>query len=159
MMPTFLIALTTASSSAAFGTNISCCEKDLGVNNKICSFGIPIGIVLFKPMVAVSFVTASFYFAEVYKVGISLTWLISAVIVVTVLSIALPPIPGGALACYTILFSQLGIPAEVLGIVVVADVAFDFLSTGFTQPMLQMEMVLQADKMGLLNKETLRSFF
>ena len=43
MMPTFLIALTTASSSAAFGVNMECCEKDLGIDRRIVNLGVPLG--------------------------------------------------------------------------------------------------------------------
>lgn len=49
MMPTFLIALTTASSSAAFGVNMECCEKELGIDKRIVNFGVPLGQVIFMP--------------------------------------------------------------------------------------------------------------
>lgn len=43
LFPTFLICLSTASSSAAFSTNVETCEKDLGIDRRIVNFGIPLG--------------------------------------------------------------------------------------------------------------------
>ena len=52
--------------------------------------------------------------AEIYGVKISPVWLITALIIAVVLAVATPPIPGGALACYTILLLQLEIPAQAI---------------------------------------------
>ena len=41
--PTFLIGLSTASSAAAYSTNVECCEKQLGIDRQIINFGIPLG--------------------------------------------------------------------------------------------------------------------
>lgn len=154
--PSFLIALTTASSSAAFGTNIHCCEKELGISNRLTNFGIPLGIVLYAPATAINFMVCALYMAESYQVEISAAWIIMAVLIVTILTIASPPVPGGALTCYTIIFSQLGIPAEALEIILVLDILFDFLATGFNITYLQCEILLQANKMQLLDDTVLR---
>lgn len=156
LLPTFLIAFTTASSSAAFGSMTSACDRDLGVSPKISNFGIPLGMVLFKPATAVCFTSYVLFFTKQYGLDISVSWIFFALFVVTVLTVALPPIPGGALACYTILFLQLGIPADALGAVMVLDVFADFTSTGFDTVFRQCELVLTADKVSLLDKEMLR---
>lgn len=44
--PTFLIGLSTASSAAAYSTNVECCEKQLGIDRQIINFGIPLGQVV-----------------------------------------------------------------------------------------------------------------
>ena len=156
VFPGFLIALTTASSSAAFGTIAASCEYDLGVKSKITNFGLPLSIVLFKPVTAVSFVSYALFFAKQYDIGISVVWVISAMIVISILTVALPPIPGGAIACYTILFMQLGIPAEALGIVIVLDIIADFINTGLNTIMRQCAIVLVAEQVNFLDKSTLQ---
>ena len=142
--------------SAAFGTTVSSCEFDLGISPKITNFGVPLGIVLYKPTTAISFIIYALYFTKQYNINISAAWTISSVIVVTILAIALPPIPGGALACYTILFMQLGIPAEALEIVMILDIFSDFTSTGFDTALRQCELVLSADRIHMLNKSKLQ---
>ena len=44
---TYLIALTTASSSAAFSSNIETCERKLGVDKRLVNFGVPLGQIIF----------------------------------------------------------------------------------------------------------------
>lgn len=152
----FFIALTTASSSAAFGANIACCERDLGIDRKLTNFGIPLGIVLYKPTTAISFTACVLYFARYYEVEASLVWLVTAALVISIITVALPPVPGGTLACYTIVFLQLGIPADAIAVAMVLDVVFDFISTGFDTVYRQCELVLQAERVGMLNVEALR---
>lgn len=95
MTPTFLIALTTASSSAAFAENMDCCEKELGIDKKIVNFGVPLGQVIFMPGVSILFLAVGFCMAESYGVTVSPVWTAAAFLIVIVLAVAAPPIPGG----------------------------------------------------------------
>jgi Na+/H+-dicarboxylate symporter len=156
-IPASVIAITTASSVAAFGTCVSTCEKKLGISNSITSFGVPLGIVIFPPGIAIYFTLICIYTAEVYNVECSLTWFVMAIFTGCLLAIAAPPIPGGTLTCYTIMFSQLGLPEEALVVALALDILFDFIATGMNVFCLQMELLLQAKKMGRLNEKTLKS--
>ena len=48
LLPTYLIALATASSYAALSTNLETCEKKLGISERISRFAVPLGQVIFK---------------------------------------------------------------------------------------------------------------
>ncbi len=128
-LPTLLIALSTASSAASFGTIMECCSKRFGIDNKISSFGVPLGFVMFKPTTALYYLMISFYFAGVYQISCNVSWFIIAIFLSIVISMATPPIPGGSTAAYTMLFLQLGIPAEALSITLAVDILFDFFMT------------------------------
>ena len=156
LFPTFLIALTTASSSAAFGTNMSCCEEKLGINSRIANFGLPLGIVMYMPGSAVNFLVVGMYMAESYQTEINLSWMLTAILLSGILAIATPPIPGGGLTCYTVMFLQLGIPEEALALTMTLDLIFDFMATAASQTFLQAELILQADKLELLNRNVLQ---
>ena len=155
-LPTFIIGLTTASSVASFGTCATICERKLGISNHITSFGIPLGIVMFPPATAMYFIIICIYAAEVYGVECSLVWFVLAIFSAGVLAIASPPIPGGTLTCYTIMFTQLGLPEEALVVALALDVLCDFVATGMNMFCLQMELVIQSKKMGLLKEEVLQ---
>ena len=155
-LPTFVIGMTTASSVATFGTCANVCEKKLGVSNHITSFGVPLGIVMFPPATAMYFIIICIYTAEVYQVECSIVWFVLAIFSATVLAIAAPPIPGGTLTCYTIMFTQLGLPTEALVVALALDVLCDFVATGMNMFCLQMELVIQSKRMGLLNETVLR---
>lgn len=94
---------------------MECCEKDLGIDKRIVNFGVPLGRVIFMPGVSVMFLAVGFCMAEIYGVTVSPVWLATAFLIAIVLAVAAPPIPGGALTCYTILFVQLKIPMESSG--------------------------------------------
>ena len=154
--PTFLIGLSTASSAAAYATNVECCEKKLGIDRQIINFGVPLGQVVFMPGAAVIFLAAGLCMAEVYGVPISPTWLVSALIITVVLAVAAPPVPGGGLTCYTMLFLQLNIPAEAVAITIALNVILEFFGTAVNLFCLQAELVELAGSLGRLDIQTLR---
>jgi Na+/H+-dicarboxylate symporter len=119
-------------------------------------FGQPVGGVVFMPSTAINFIVCAVYMASYYKVNVSVLWFIIAVILCTFVAIATPPVPGGAIAAYTVIFAQLGIPSAALAIVVTMDILFDFISTAFDGAFLQLELIRQADENKMLNYDTLR---
>ena len=157
MMPTFLIALTTASSSAAFGVNMECCEKKLGIDKRIVNFGVPLGQVIFMPGVSVQFLAVGFCMAEIYGVTVSPVWLAMAFLIAIVLAVAAPPIPGGALTCYTILFVQLKIPMEAIAITIALNVILEFFTTAADLFCLQAELVELAAGLDMLDTGKLKN--
>ena len=73
------------------------------------------------------------------------------------MSIALPPVPGGALTSYTILFLQLGLPQDALAVVLTMDVLLECLITSMHVTSLQLQLLLLSHRMDLLDTERLRS--
>ena len=71
------------------------------------------------------------------------------------LSIAIPPTPGAMLTCYGILMAQLNIPVEGLLLAATLDVVLDFFMTGIDILTLELELVCQADRLHMLDRETL----
>lgn len=128
-LSTFIISITTASSSAAFADNIKTCTDKLGVSPRLANFGVPFGQILYKPGVAVLFWFAAVSVAESGGVEVSAVWLVTAIAVCTVLSAAAPPVPGGMTASFTILFAQLGLPVSDLAIILSLTSILDFVVT------------------------------
>lgn len=157
LLPTFVIGITTASSAAAFATNLETCEKKLGIPETLSHFAVPLGQVIFKPAVVVGFSTICLCMAENYRVSITPAWLVTMMIVVGLLSMAAPPIPGGALTCYTVMFMQLGIPVEAVALAVAINSLVDFIMTANNLTCLQIETVLVSGKLKMLDKECLRN--
>lgn len=155
--PTFLIALTTSSSAAAYSTNVECCEKELGIEPKMINFAIPLGQVIFMPGAVVLFLTASLCLAEVYGVAISLPWVMNAMVISFLLAVAAPPVPGGALTCYMMLTAQLGLPSEAVAIAIAFNVILEFVTTAVNVAGLQLELVELSSSFGMLNLDALRA--
>jgi len=153
--PTRIIALTTASSAAAFSTNIRDANKKLGIDKKLVEFGVPIGQVLFKPgYIAVLFGMEA-TFAEMCDIQITLPWLIIGLITNILVSCASPPVPGGLITGFTVAFTQLGIPLEVLGIAIAVSTLTEFPATSCIVSNWQINLIDVAESLNMLDKETL----
>lgn len=156
LLPTYLIALSTASSSAALSTNLETCERRLGISGRIVHFAVPLGQVMFKTGGAVGFFVLALGLAEFYGVAMPLSWVVTGVLTAGLLAIAAPPVPGGSLTCYTVLLAQLGIPDEAIGLAVAGNVLLDFFMTSCGISCLQSELMLAANKLGMLDLERLK---
>ena len=152
LLPTYLIALSTASSSAALSSNLETCERRLGVSGRIVHFAVPLGQVMFKTGGAVGFFVLALGLAEFYGVAMPLSWIVTGVLTAGLLAIAAPPVPGGSLTCYTVLLAQLGIPDEAIGLAVAGNVILDFFMTSCGISCLQSELILSANRLGMLDR-------
>ncbi len=155
LMPPFLIAFTTASSISSFSTGMDTCEKKLGVERSFLEFALPIGSVIYMPVSLCMLSVLSCSLAYIYNLQTDPAWFIMAWLAATLLSIAVPPIPGAALTIYSILFAQLGIPSEALLLAAALDVVTDFFDTGFNVLLLNLEMVREAYIMDRIDRKIL----
>lgn len=124
-LPALVLSFMTASSSATFGTTMTICEDELGVDEDQASFGIPLGTVLCKPSQCVVLVVVMLYSAKTYGLEVNTLWYMRLALSCFLYSIAVPPIPGGMLACYGVLLASLGIPTQALAIVTALDLLLD----------------------------------
>ena len=114
------------------------------------------GQVLFSPADVAILIAMEVGFAEMYGIAITPQFLIIALITNLLLSFSIPPVPGGSVMGYTIAFAQLGIPMEVLGVVLALDAIIDFPATACNVSGWQLTMIEVADSLDMLDKETLR---
>lgn len=128
IMPTYLLALSTASSSAVHGTCVECCKEKLGIDSRLTTFGVSFATGIFKPATGVIYIITALYLADMYDIEVSAMWIITAFVICLIMSVATPPIAGGSAIAYTIIFAQLGIPSRILAVVLALDVIFDFVA-------------------------------
>jgi len=142
--------MTTASSAAAFSTNVECCEKKLNIDEKLIRFGVPFGQVLFMPGASILFLILPLYMAKQYGVLMTPAWIVTMLVVTAIMSMAAPPIPGGALSCIMILFSQLGIPSSCMALCAAILPLMDYPSTACNICCLQQELLVCGKKLGMV---------
>ena len=128
-LPTFVIALTTASSAAAFQSNLQTCTDKLGVSKRVANFGVPFGQILYKPAVIILYFFSALSVAESGHIEVSVSWIFIAIFMSAILSAAVPPVPGGMSASFAILFSQLGLGNETLAVILSITSILDFIIT------------------------------
>ena len=150
---TFITALGTNTCVASIGDNYDCCGNKLGIDPRVYSFGIPIGTTIFKPATAARLVILCFFMAEARGMGVSLWWVVTLWVMAVAFSIAIPAIPGGVIIFCPMLFSQMGLPTELVTQMLATDVFFDCFCTAFNQIAVPLALVPHADSLGLLTRE------
>lgn len=155
--PSFLIALRNASVDAAFGENRYCCESKLGIGRKLTDFGLPLGLVIYMPVSTISLMASTLFAVKCYNLTISTQWILLAIILVVALQAASPPVSGVDSLAYVAIFSRLGIPSEALIMAIICDIIFCFLSSAANQTMLQLELIDEANRLNILDKEVLKN--
>lgn len=155
-MRSFTIALTTASSMAAFSSNKETCDEKFGISSSLSGFGLPLAMVMHRPVLAIYYLLVVFFFAGEYAVACDIVWLVMAVFVASILAIAAPPVPGGGAVVYTMLFAQMGIPAEALAIALAVDAIIDFFITAFEQVCQLNTLVNVSAELNMIDLDVLR---
>jgi Na+/H+-dicarboxylate symporter len=157
LMPDFLIGLTTASSSTALALSMEINEEKLGIDSSFSRMATPIGCLIFASDYSMSYILIGAYLAQTYNVETDLAWWISLGIMSVLLTMASPPVTGSTISCLMILMTQLDIPQEALSVGITLTMLLDFLCTSARIMILHMEMILQADRLSLLDRDVLMS--
>ena len=76
-------------------------------------------------------------------------------VISTLIAIAMPPIPGADILCYTLLFSTLGIPAEALVPATAIGILLDYLDTGCNVLLLLFRTACEGKRLNALDKTIL----
>lgn len=155
VLPPFMVAFTTASSMSAMPLSMKTCTEKLGVRESTVSFAYPLGTVIYMPASIAYFMVVALTFASIYQVDVNLSWVLRAVFTVTMLVIAMPPVPGAGLLVYTVLFAQLGIPADALVLATAIDVVVDYCNTGFNVLLLILQIAWQGKTLGCMDRNVL----
>lgn len=155
LLPSYVVAYTTMSSAASYGANLECCERKLGISRNLTNMGIPVGMVMFKPTTSIFFLICIMFGFETSGISCSIPMLLYGCITATLLSIAIPPIPGGAITGFTFLFSQMGIPADLGVLAIAMDTIIDRYSTACNITTLKLELLRQADRQKQLDRKKL----
>lgn len=156
-LPAFMIALSSASPGAAFTTAISTMLGPLGVDASFAAFAYNLGGVLFRPGYCIVFTSCSLFMARLYGIEVTWSWLLAAFLLSFILSAATPPVVGGRTVCFSILFSQLGLPTEALTLVISLNAIFEFLTVAVNGYCLQSQIVLLANSLDKLDLNCLRA--
>ena len=156
IVPPFAVAVRTGSLDASYGEAEYSCTKGLGIEPTFTEVTLPQGLVIYMPVSVIGTLVFTVFDAESFGVHITIWWGILAALLDVLLFVATPPVPGANLLAFITLFQVLGIPDEALFDAMVFDIAFGLFANAANQAVLQLEIALQANRLGLINKEVLR---
>ena len=126
----FLTPFALASSSACIPLTMDFCKKRLGVSEKIASFSIPLGATINMDGCCLSITIASVMLARMCGLELDGAMLAKIGLMVFMLSVGAPGVPGAHLVCMATVLVALGLPAGAIGFVIGIDQIIDRLTTG-----------------------------
>ncbi|MBQ7215951.1 MAG: dicarboxylate/amino acid:cation symporter [Synergistaceae bacterium] len=123
--PTALIAAA-SSTSASIPNNMQACGE-MGVPKRIYSFSIPLGATISLDAASMYTVLSALTLAKIYGISFGLSEILGVITSSAIIAISIPGITGAALVCISVVMSQLGVPAEALGLIMGVDALQNFL--------------------------------
>ena len=133
-----------------------CCTNGLGIDTHFTTSGLNAGLVLYMPVNVIGTLLFILHAAVLSNVNPSVLWLIVSVALAVMLFVATPPIPGANFLAYIAMMPVIGINNDYLMTALIFEIIFGIFASAANQFFVQMELILQSSKIGLLNEDILR---
>lgn len=124
-----IFAFSTSSSNATLPVNMEVTEKRLGVHNSVASFTIPFGATVNMDGTAIMQGVATVFVAQAYNIDIGLSGYMMVILTATLASIGTAGVPGVGLVMLAMVFNQVGLPVEGIGLIIGVDRLLDMSRT------------------------------
>lgn len=124
-----LFAFSTASSNATIPVTLRTLEKRIGVHNSIASFTVPFGATINMDGTAIMQGVATVFIANVYEVDLGMTEYLIIIAMSVLASIGTAGVPGVGLIMLAMVFNQVGLPVEGIGLILGVDRLLDMART------------------------------
>lgn len=122
------ITFSTASSGAALPVTMETMEE-LGADNKVSSFTIPLGATINMDGTAIMQGVATVFIAQIYGVNLTLTNILTVIVTATLASIGTAAVPGVGLVMLSMVLNAVGLPIEGIGLIMGVDRILDMSRT------------------------------
>ncbi len=129
LRPAQIFAFSTASSNATIPVTLQVVEQRLGVKNSIAAFTVPLGATVNMDGTAIMQGVATVFIANVYGVDLSMTQYLTVILMSLLASIGTAGVPGVGLIMLAMVFNQVGLPIEGIGLILGVDRLLDMVRT------------------------------
>ncbi len=129
MRPAHIFAFSTASSNATIPITLQVVEKRLGVSNSTAAFTVPFGATINMDGTAIMQGVATVFIANVYAINLGVSDYITVVGMSILASIGTAGVPGVGLIMLAMVFNQVGLPVEGIGLILGVDRILDMIRT------------------------------
>jgi Na+/H+-dicarboxylate symporter len=129
MRPAHIFAFSTASSNATIPITLQVVEQRLGVSNSTAAFTIPLGATVNMDGTAIMQGVATVFIANVYGIDLTLTQYLTVIGMSILASIGTAGVPGVGLIMLAMVFNQVGLPVEGIGLILGVDRLLDMVRT------------------------------
>lgn len=124
-----LFAFSTSSSNATIPVTLQTVTKHMGADNSVASFTIPFGATINMDGTAIMQGVATVFIANVYGVELGISGYLTVIVMSVLASIGTAGVPGVGLVMLSMVFVQVGLPLEGIGLILGVDRLLDMLRT------------------------------
>lgn len=124
-----IFAFSTSSSNATIPITLRTVTKRMGVDNSVASFTVPFGATINMDGTAIMQGTATIFIANIYGVDLSVVDYLVVILMSVLASIGTAGVPGVGLIMLSMVFAQVGLPIEGIGLILGVDRILDMLRT------------------------------
>ncbi len=120
-----LTAFSTASSSATLPVTMECAEKEGGVSERSANFVLPLGATINMDGTALYEAAAAIFIAQVIGMDLSVMQQMTIALTATLAAVGAAGIPEAGLVTMLIVLNAVGLPVELLGLILSVDWLLD----------------------------------
>jgi len=124
-----LFAFSTASSNATLPLNLENAEHNLGIKRAIGSFTIPLGATINMDGTAIMQGVATVFISSALGVELGIQGYMMVIVTATLASVGTAGVPGVGLIMLAMVFQQVGLPLEAIGVILGVDRLLDMVRT------------------------------
>ncbi len=124
-----VFAFSTASSNATIPVTLRTVTERMGVNNSVASFTVPFGATINMDGTAIMQGVATVFIANVYNVDLGVSGYLTVILMSVLASIGTAGVPGVGLIMLSMVFTQVGLPVEGIGLILGVDRLMDMIRT------------------------------
>jgi Na+/H+-dicarboxylate symporter len=129
IIPAQLLALSTSSSAATLPLTMEVAEKNVGIDNEVSSFVLPIGATINMDGTSLYQAVAAVFIAQAFGMDLSFTAQLGIILTATLASIGSAAVPGAGMVMLVIVLSSAGIPEAGLALIFAVDRPLDMIRT------------------------------
>ena len=124
-----LFAFSTSSSAATIPVTLRTVNQDLGVNQNVASFVVPVGATINMDGTAIMQGLATVFIAQMSGIDLTLFQYIQVVLLAVATSIGTAAVPSAGTITLIIILQQFNLPLEAIGIILAVDRVLDMIRT------------------------------
>ncbi len=124
-----VFAFSTASSNATIPVTMRTVTERYGVDNSVASFTVPFGATINMDGTAIMQGVATVFIANVYGVELGMAGYLTVILMSVLASIGTAGVPGVGLIMLSMVFTQVGLPVEGIGLILGVDRLMDMIRT------------------------------
>ena len=144
------------SSIGAIPINMRISRRQLGVPQSLCSFSIPLGATINMDGNCMCLTIISLFFVRICDVALGTNEIVVLLLLVLILSLGAPIVPGTLILCLVTLLTQMGIDISVISLVIGINFILEMLLGMVNSAGDVVVALLVAQKEGTLDLDTYR---